>query len=434
MILSKVKLTDSIGLSYISTDRFKSGILSLTIPLPLSAKGSAYAMLLAGILKRGTEKYPDITSLNRRLDELYASSLDIRSARIGKNLALILTADMLDDCYISDECDVLDGLCELCEETLLRPRTENGIFPLSIFEQEKRFLLDSINASVNNTRAYASVRLAEMMLANDEEFPTIEELKEIINGIDSKDLTEYFFNTVLSSPIEAFYIGNTPIETVAGKLTARFSGWKSTFGFTPVLPVAEPLCNYRRISEKMPVSQGKLAMGFKVGVCIGDRDNRHFTAILLNEIFGGSAMSKLFMNVREKLSLCYYCSSNYNQYMGTLTVSSGIDNKNLELVQSAILSELKDICDGKISDAEFHAAKKALENSYKQIYDSAYDLQSFYGNRSFFGFNEEIDIVKDSISKISKEDVCALAKNITLDSVFYVEASGDGEEIYDDEY
>ena len=183
----------------------------------------------------------------------------------------------------------------------------------------------------------------------------------------------------------------------------------------------------------MPVSQGKLAMGFKVGACIGDSDNRHYTAILLNELFGGSAMSKLFMNVREKLSLCYYCSSNYNQYMGTLTVSSGIDNKNFELAKNAILSELKDICDEKISDAEFHAAKKALENSYKQIYDSAYDLQSFYGNRAFFGFDETVESVKDSIARITKQDVAALARRITLDSVFYVEAVGDGEDIYDEE-
>ena len=432
MTLNKVKLSDSLSLSYTETERFKSGILTLTIPLPLSAKSSAYAMLLAGILKRGTEKYPDITALNKRLDELYASSLDVRSARIGKNLAIILTADMLDECYIPDGTDVLDGVLELIEQTLIYPRLENGVFPEAIFRQEKRFLIDSINSSVNNTRAYASLRLAELMLASDKEFPTVEELKNILDGIDASELTDYFMSTVRKAPIEVFYVGNTAKEVIEKKLMARFSLWRADMPFSPTLPIPEPKCPYRAESEMMPVSQGKLAMGFKVGTCIGEGEHKNHVALLFNEIFGGSAMSKLFMNVREKLSLCYYCSSSYNQYMGTLTVSCGIEHANRALAENAILSELEDIRNGKISEAEFHAAITALENSYRQIYDNPYDIQSFFGNRAFFGFSESIESAREGVLSVTPDEVSELAREIVLDSVFYVEPTGGEEDLCDE--
>ena len=429
MNLNKVKITDSISLSTIHTDKFKSGLLTFTLPLPASAESAAYAMLLIGILKRGTEKYPDIASLNRRLDELYASSLEIRSSRVGKNLVLILTSDMLDNTYIPDETDVLDGVLELMAETLLRPVLENGVFPESVFLQEKRFLIDSINSTVNNTRAYATMRLSEMMFANDPEFSTMEELKEILDGISNVDMTDYLKRTVLCAPIEAFYIGSMDESFISEHIARHFGSWNAKNTPDVIPPYAEPTCEYKSITEKMPVSQGKLAMGFKTGVTASKDKKAHYAGLLLNEIFGSSPASKLFMNVREKMSLCYYCSSGYNQYTGTMMVSCGIENKNRDLAEKAILKELDDIKKGKISDVEFTAARTSLENSYNQLYDNPYDIQSFFGNRSLFGFTDDIESSRLDMLRVTKDDVVRLANELVYDSVFFVEGTAtDGEE------
>ncbi len=425
MTVSTHRLTKDISLSVIGTDKFKSGLLTLTLSLPLSAKSSVYNMLLAGILKRGNEKYRSLADINRRLDELYDSSLDIRSSRLGKNLSLVLSSDMLEGKFIPDGTDTLDGVLEVMEETLLHPLLEDGLFPIAVFEQEKRFLLDAINASSNNTRSYASLRLAELMMAQDKEYPTLEEMKDILATVNRKALTEYFFNTVLHSPVHFFYIGAEDTATLSEKLLSRFASWRA-LPFTPVMPYAEPICELRHGSEKMSVNQGKLALGFKTGSCIGKGD-AHYAVILFNEIFGGSPASKLFMNVRERLSLCYYCSSSYNQYMGTLTVSSGIDPSNRAVAEAAILSELEDIRNGKISDTELHAAKASIANSFRQFLDNPYDLQSYYGNRAFFGFEEDMETVSRKIALLTATDVAAVAKRTVLDSIFYIEGVNDGE-------
>ena len=146
--------------------------------------------------------------------------------------------------------------------------------------------------------------------------------------------------------------------------------------------------------------------------------------MMLNEIFGASPASKLFMNVREKMSLCYYCSSSYHRYSGIITVHSGIESKNRDIAEQAILTQIQEIRDGKISDAEFHAAKKSLENSYRQLYDNPFELQSFYGTRELFGLPETIDESCLALSRVTKDEVVSLAKRVICDTVFFVEGIG----------
>ena len=432
MTPNRLAVADNITLSTIQTDKFKSGLITFTVSQPYTKENIAYNMLLTSVLKRGTEKYPSISELNRRLDELYSSSLDIRSARIGKNLTLTISSDILDSRYIPDGTDILDGVLELVGQTVFYPKLDGGYFPENIVAQEKRFLADSINAIVNNTKSYASTRLGELMFSADSEFPTIEELKAIIATINKEKLTEYHRSAFGHSQLKVFYVGGISGDELSDKLKKHFSPWVVANIKQAIPPYAEPIRQYKAVTEQMPVSQGKLAMGFKVGVTASDTDLSHYTAVVLNELFGGSAASKLFLNVREKLSLCYYCSSSYDRYTGTMTVSSGIENKNRHIAERAILAELEDIGKGKISDVELNAAKASLLNGYRQLTDSPYDLQGFYGNREYFGFTEDIETAKSGIMAVGKDDISRLAKAIANDSLFYVEGTLDGEGEYEE--
>ena len=60
----------------------------------------------------------------------------------------------------------------------------------------------------------------------------------------------------------------------------------------------------RYVEEEMDVSQGKLVMGFTTETHFDDEDSYALT--VFNSVYGSGAHSKLFNNVREKLSLAYY--------------------------------------------------------------------------------------------------------------------------------
>ena len=173
----------------------------------------------------------------------------------------------------------------------------------------------------------------------------------------------------------------------------------------------------------MPVSQGKLAMGFRTGVCADGKSEDVYTAMVLNELFGESPASKLFVNVREKMSLCYSCSSFYNRYTGILIVSAGIESKNRSITQNAILEQLECIRRAQISDAEMQAAKRSLENAYRQINDNPFDLQSFYGNRALFGLEGDLKECLARLNAVTVDQVSELARRIECDTVFFIEGT-----------
>ena len=97
----------------------------------------------------------------------------------------------------------------------------------------------------------------------------------------------------------------------------------------------------REISETMSVAQSKLVMGFRAGA---ELDTPEETAArLMVAIFGGTPHSKLFLNVREKLKLCYYCAARYNSNKGVMFVESGVETQNLEGAKKEILAQLEEI-------------------------------------------------------------------------------------------
>jgi predicted Zn-dependent peptidase len=423
MTLQTSVISDSIRLSAIRTDRFKTGILTFSLTIPLTSKNFAYNTLLAGIMRRGTEHYPSLSALNKRLDELYASSIEIRSSQNAKNLSLIITAEFLDDRYIPNDQNVLSGVLHVISDLIFHPLLENGAFLHDIVVQEKRIALDYLKSEINNTRLYALKRCYERMYRLDDDYPSTQRLKQHIENADEKSIYQHFLNILDSSAIDVFYIGNENISNVSSKIALAFDKYYPKNIYTPIMPKSRPILPLLSESEAMPVSQGKLTLGFRTGACIGARDDKYYAALVFNEIFGASPLSKLFMNVREKLSLCYYCSSTYSLYSGDLIVSSGIEVKNREKAEREILHQLDNIRKGQISEAEFSAALRALENTYKQILDNPLDLQSFYATRGMFGIYDTIENTLKKILCVTVDDVIGIANDTHLDTVFFVEGT-----------
>ncbi len=435
MTLQTAVISDSINLSAIKTDRFKTGILTFTLTIPLTSKSFAYNTVLTGVLRRGSENYPSLALLNKKLDELYASIIEIRSIKNADNLSLCITAEFLDNRYIPDQTDVMGGVISVVSDLIMKPLSKDGAFISDTVEQEKRIALDSLNAEINNTRLYALKRCYEKMYRFDSDYPSTARLKQHIEDIDEKDLYKHYSTLTETASLDVFYVGDENISTVSQKITEAFENYRSSKPYIPTAPYSRPVLPLLCETEKMPVSQGKLTLGFRTGVCISDRNDKYCAALIFNEIFGASPLSKLFMNVRERLSLCYYCSSTYNIYSGDMVVSSGIEVKKREIAKREILNQLDSIRNENVSEAEFKAAQRSLENSYKQIFDNPLDLQSFYTTRRLFGIYDTVEETLVKLSKVTLSDVTDIAKEVHLDTVFFVEgtATKDGLEEYDDE-
>lgn len=432
MILRSSMLTESLRVNSITTDKFKTGTLSFSVEIPNEKLLSPYSLLLTEVLQRATASYPKKAALQKRLDELYSASVSIRCAKHGQSRAFTFSAEILDNSYSTDEMDIVSETYSLLYELMFCPLLESdGFFPEHSVEQEKRRVVSYLESLINNPSRYASARLAELLLRNDETLCTIEEMIDAVKSCDRYKLTEFYKNNLVCRPVTVFYIGTLSQEEICERVMRCLGEHraKETLCNVPLHPI-DTKRELALKEEHMPISQGRLTIGFTSSVCLCDDD--YYAVSLFNEIFGGSPASKLFVNVREKMSLCYSCSSLYNVFDGTIRVSSGISPKNREIAEGAILREFENIKNGKISDKEFLAAKKSIENSYREIYDNPSDVLTFYSVRRAVGMVCTIDECRERFSKVTKEDVVRVANNIKLDAIYFL--CGDLESEEEEEY
>lgn len=422
MLLNKEKITDCVELSTLKTDKFKASVISFSITLPMLKSHYAHNLLLSHILRRGTKSYPSTALLNKKLDELYGSFIEIKSHRIGENIALTISAEILDNKFIPDGTDILGEIIKIASELILSPAFLQSDFNLAFFEQEKKLICDSINAEINNTRVYAARRCAEILQENTE-FPSSKELKSLVLNATFESLSEYYNYLIHHAPINIFYIGSQNADFLINKITPSFCDYPCLSANSLIAPSPLSRKTPLELSEEMPVTQGKLALGFSTGVTVSKDSDNVYTAIMLNEILGGSASSKLFLNVREKLSLCYYCSSSYSIYSGVMLISSGFEVKNYEIARKAIFEQLDDIKQGKISDTEFWAAQRSIASSYRQLYDSPFDIQAFFGDRSLFGINDNIEDTVKKLLSVTKKDIVYLANSIKFEASYFIKGT-----------
>ncbi len=435
MIFSNESIAGGIRFYAIDSNKFKSSVLTFSITAPQTAKSVAYNQLLSGLLRRGCERYPSVSDLNRSLDELYGSYVEIRSTTIGDNISFNISAEILDNKFIPDGVDTLGGVIEIVSQILLHPLITANNFNTEHFHSECKILIDNLNASKNNTRSYSILRCLELV-QTDKVHPTLEQIKEIIENATLEDVVIYYKSLISTSALDVFYIGATASSVVKERIAEAFAEYPCLDARVTLLPILpRPIKAFTEGCEKMPVAQGKLSMIFNSGACISQDSNLYYTALVLNELFGGSPSSKLFTVVREKMSLCYYCSSSYSIYTGFFSVSSGIEIERFATARDAIIEQLNEIKKGNFTEEELLSAKKSLTNSYAQLYDNPFDLQAFYSGRAMFGIKDSIENCIERIWQVDADNLINLAASTTLQALFFVEGAGDNneEEVADDE-
>ena len=433
MLPQKFSLWDSVSLNVINTDKFKTAMIFFSLRTPKDKSLSADRLLLPGILRRGTVEYPSAARLNLELDNLYASTVEIKLSHLGKNELLTFSAEMLDNSFVTDGTDILDGVVKIIAQMILHPITYGESFPAETVKKERANVLDSLKSEINNPKTYAAARCAELLHRGDPEFSSINELIAGVELTDGMSAYRVYQNILDTAALDIYYIGALPYEQIERSIKKHFGAFRPSAA--PAIPVrAERFTGIKDVTEPFPVSQSKLSLGFRIGIC--SRDKGYYAAILFNEIFGGSPASKLFMNVRERLSLCYYCSSHYDSHFGNITVSSGVDGENAELAKAEILAQLEDMKAGKISDAEFSAAKLAFEHYCRQTYDYPSDIFTFYRSRGVLGIETTLEEHLQHITDVTLDEVISVANAVTLDTVYLLEGTlsgeGDDEEEYDE--
>jgi len=147
-------------------------------------------------------------------------------------------------------------------------------------------------------------------------------------------------------------------------------------------------------------------------------DDESLPMMVMSDIFGGGPYSRLFANVREKMSLCYYCTASCIRQKGLLIVESGVEAQNCEKAQKEILNQLEIVKKGEFSDFEFESSIKSICDSLNTYNDSLTSLNNWYAikinNTKLYSPSD----IAEKIKKITKQDVIDAANGVNLHTVY----------------
>jgi len=414
--ITRKQLADGVYLTYLPGRKFKTSLLSAQFVTPLRQEtASAYALLPA-VLRRGTVRYPDMGSLSAQLDKLYGARVDYTIRKKGENQCLGFVASYIDESYVPGGEKQLEHVVDLMGALSCDPVTERGRVVPAYFDTEKTNLIDAIRSIINDKRDYADSRLLREMCAGEAyAIPRLGD-ESGAEKLQPRKLYAQYQELIATARLELIYCGSASLERVERALQSALSALpRETARETAVVRPHQGRSEVLRIDDRMDVTQGKLGMGFSCG-------STDTPALLMgNTLFGGSSNSKLFLNVREKLSLCYYASSLYHRQKGLITVSSGIEFENYQKAYDEIMAQLAAVQNGDLEDWELEGAKSTLLIAYASLGDSQGRMENFYLGQVATGLHETPEELAQQVRDVTPERIFRAMKTVKLDTVYFLQ-------------
>ncbi len=412
----RFQILPGVYLNFVENDRYKTNYITFHFVTPLNERCASYNTLLSRVLTRGCEKYPTQMELNRALDDIYDAALTSDSVKVGEWHALSLSLALLDNSFAFDAEDICGRGLDLLEEVIFSPYLPNAAFSAEYVKGEKKQALLEIASLVNNKARYARGRMIDHMCRLEPYSTCAIGSARQIKKIDPESLASYYKELLSTARIEIFFVGRFDRDSVKEKTVKMFAGRERAFSPLPALSIRTRARGVKEVTERMDITQANLVMGFRTACTIYDKNWRAMS--LYNSVLGGSLTSKLFCNLREKMSLCYSVSSYPDALKGVMVIYAGIAGENREIAIKEALNQMDEIRKGNITPEELENARGALIHSMRGLSDNPAVLADWYLPRILTdNFDTPEEIVRD-LMLLTKEDVVRVSENITLDTVY----------------
>lgn len=424
MDFTQKEIVSGVTLISVNAGHFKTNETAISLAVPLTKETAAVNALMINLISRKSRQYPSLLSLNKKLAYLYGASLSAVVTKVGESQVLKLGVSSLDDRFSLDSGSISLECLKLLTSLLFEPRlNEQGEFFSVDVEAEKRILIEKIEAEQNEKRIYVLRKAEQLMFADEpygiDRYGTIDDVKKIT----ASDVLSAWKNALEKAKIMVTVVGKADDDAFASHLKDAFSAVKRNYSGlneTVFVPKADSV---KEKMERIDVKQGKIVLGFRVNL---KPDDELTTAMrTFCDVFGGGPYSKLFANVREKMSLCYYCSARYTKQKSYIMIQCGCNEENMDKAVSEILHQLDEIKSGNF-DEELNSSRIGLHDAIMSVNDAPEVIEGWYTNQitsAKVKFPEESAAENDAVTK---QQVIECAGLLSLDTIYKLSAPKEG--------
>lgn len=413
------EIGDGIFLTEIKDKKFKSELVKITFVTRCRKETVCANALLQTLLITSNKEIKSRTELSRKLAGLYGASISAGYSSVGDYQTCSVSASFMSDRFTINSENISEEVVRQLLLCVFEPDITDGKFNESYFNVRKQELCDNIAALINEKRSYAIYQARSVIFENEPSGVNSEGSMEYAEKVSQEDLLAAYGRLLKSARIEIMVSGDGETRGAVEMIKKAFSEIDrentEKIDYINYSPLKDQV---REVCEEITAAQSKMVMGFK-SPC-----KEIYTAKLFCAMLGGSPFSKLFSNVREKLSLCYYCAAGYNEKKGTMIVDSGVETENIEKTKEAILQQLEEMKQGNFTDEELENTKLYMTGSYKSVYDSVYDVTGWFETQNARSTEYTPEQLGKIIGSITREQIIDCAKSFSPDTVYVMKAKG----------
>lgn len=413
----------SYHLHFIKTNKFKTITVDVNFRRKVIKEEITIRNLLKGVLLTTTKNLKNERELIKETENLYDLKLISSNMRIGSCSNLSFKVRFLNEKYTEESMN--EYSIAFLMDILFNPDITNHEFQKDIVRKNKKKIENSIIKLKDNKLKYTLFKLLETtknMPYSYNYYGSIEDL----NNITPKSLYEYYQSVLNEDEIDIFVVGDVDENKIKDIIKKYFK--VTTFKKKKESILIEELPPRKRIKkevEETSANASQLTMFCTLNNLT--EYERKYVLLVYNEMLGGSSNSLLFDTVREKNSYAYYVNSNSKAYDNLLLIYAGIEAGNSETVLKLIKKTLQNISKGIFKEEILNNSKETLLASIDASTDSPTGIINTYYARVLVN-SDTFEERKKKINGVTKEDIIALSKKITLHTVYLLEGISEGDQ------
>lgn len=399
----------------IKTEKFKTILIKVSFKAELVRETVTARILLANVLRNSSKHFKSKKVLSAHLEELYGASLSVSAKKQGKLHTISFYIQVANEKFLKAAPPLFVDALKVLREVALNPRIENDTFNEEVVMLEKRLLKENIESIYDDKTSYALKKMVANMCASENYGVSGDGYTNDLANINESTLVDTYRLMLENDEISITVLGDVEQVETINLINQHFKVKNNKRGNLEAIDREEKEIHaIETLKEVQLVNQTKLNIGYRTHTRVTDED--YFALLVVNGIFGAYAHSKLFINVREKESLCYYCTSQLDNFKGLMYVYSGLDAAQVPKAIKIIDKQLKDIISGDFTEQELTLAKKSLTNAKRESLDSAGGMLSDLEMGLLLGLTADEFINK--IEAVTKSDIQRVTEKIKKDTVF----------------
>ena len=202
-----------------------------------------------------------------------------------------------------------------------------------------------------------------------------------INGLTLNDVKQAYQKYITPSRGYLTFVGDITPAKAQALATKAFATWKGALLTLEKLSmVTNPATTEINLVDMPNAVQSEVRVTNLVSLPMSNPD--YFPVLLANQVLGGGAESKLFMNLREKHGFTYgaYSSIGSGRFQTQFTASAAIRNAKTDSAVAEFLNEINNVRTQKVTDEELNLVKAKYNGDFALGLENPARIASFASN------------------------------------------------------